>query len=79
MGQNGGDGVYWRRNQERRVGIAGDIEVIGIPPIGTYPPAVLLRHPSTMSALYFTMKSAVELNFQLAIWIQEQQGKLKLL
>jgi hypothetical protein len=71
--------AYWKREVEKLVGAAGDVVVVGIPAIGSYPPAVVLRYPQTGDAFFFTMKSAGELQWLLSLWIQEQQGKLKLL
>jgi hypothetical protein len=71
---------YWKKTDERRIGIVAECEIVGIVAVGSYPPAVLIRSLRAENGLhysyYFTLKAAAALQWQLALWIQEQAGKL---
>jgi hypothetical protein len=67
---------YWQPQHERRIGVVAEFEIIGIVAVGSYPPAVLIRHVRSRLACYFNLKSAANLQWFLALWIQEQAGKL---
>ena len=67
---------YWNRKDEKHIGIVAECQIVGIPAIGQYPPAVLIRHPRTGFAFYYTLKAAASLQWHLAMWVQEQAGKL---
>jgi len=55
----------------RRVGIVGDVEVLGVMAQGPKPPGILLRYPRTGEAFAFSLRDAASLTFYINIFLKE--------
>ena len=68
-------GVKVDEKRLRRVGIVGDVEVLGVMPQGPKPPGVLLRYPRTGEAFAFSMHDAMALAFYIDLFAKELGAK----
>lgn len=55
----------------RRVGIAGDVEVLGVMAQGPKPPGIMIRYPRTGEAFAFSMRDAMALAFYINTFARE--------
>lgn len=66
--------AYWRTTDERLIGVVGGCQLVGIAPVGSIGPAVIIRAQDG-TTFHFSTPEVASLGWHLHLWIQEQAIK----